>query len=134
VTRLHETTVADLMTRGPATVRDRALLEKAVVEMEALDVRHLPVVDAAGRVVGMLSDRDVRRWVGRGMRGALVSQAMTREVLVVAPETLAREAAVLMMDRKIGGLPVVDERETLVGIVTETDFLRVAYHVMGGAA
>jgi CBS domain-containing protein len=133
VTRLHETTVADLMTPRPATVRDRALLEKAVVEMETLDVRHLPVVDAAGRVVGMLSDRDVRRWVGRGMRGALVSQAMTREVLVVAPETLAREAAVLMMDRKIGGLPVVDERETLVGIVTETDFLRVAYHVMGGA-
>jgi CBS domain-containing protein len=81
----------------------------------------------------MLSDRDVRRWVGAGMPGVHVAHAMARDVLSVRPTTLAHEAAAVMLDHKVGGLPVIDDDGRLVGILTETDLVRVAHRVLGGA-
>ena len=121
------------MSTAVISVRSDATLEKAHEEMTVADIRHLPVVDDRRRLVGIISDRDVRRALGLHRHGKhKVGEFMVRDVLSVAPRTLAREAAELMLTNKIGALPVLDDTLALVGIITETDFLRVAYQALGG--
>jgi acetoin utilization protein AcuB len=105
----------------------RALMQKE-------HIRHLLVV-ADGRLQGIVTDRDIRLnmpspatslsvWeVNHLLARLTVDQVMTRSVIVVDPDRDAREAARIMVDHKIGALPVVDG-ERLVGIITETDVLR----------
>jgi acetoin utilization protein AcuB len=101
--------------------------------MASVGCRRLPVV-AEGRLVGIVADLDIRealnspiilreRWQDEElMDHAIVEACMTPNPLTVTPDTPVIEAARLMRDRKIGGLPVMDGHE-LVGIVTETDLL-----------
>ncbi|MBI3184027.1 MAG: CBS domain-containing protein [Myxococcales bacterium] len=125
-------TVEDLMTTGVMTLRARDEISQANVEMKLGNIRHLPVVDEKGHVVGIVSNRDVMRALGRSGRAKKlpVSKVMTREVITVRPETPAHRAAEIMLDRKIGALPVVGEGEQLVGIVTESDFVAVAQELL----
>ena len=122
------------MTTAVITVYPDALLDEALAQMRDADIRHLPVVDRRRRLVGILSDRDLLRQSGKphGSRHR-VDEAMTRNVVSVGPATLASEAAALLIDNKIGALPVLDEELALVGVVTETDFLRIALEALGGA-
>jgi CBS domain-containing membrane protein len=119
-------TVADLMTTPPLVVRPSATTAWARTRMRRADVRHLAVVDARGQLAGILSDRDLAR------PGRTVADVMTSSPLSVRPETRASEASALLLDHKIGALPVVDEEGRVVGIVTETDFLRLAHQALGG--
>jgi CBS domain-containing protein len=121
--------VAALMTPSPLTVRRSATVRQALAKMRAADVRHLPVVDAHGRLAGFLSDRDL---LGAGDDERKVEEVMAADVLTVRPTTLAREVSALLLDRKIGAVPVADDEGHLVGIVTETDFLRIAHEALGG--
>jgi len=124
----QEISVADLMSTMVITIGERAPIAEAVERMHADDIRHLPVVDDGGRIVGILSDRDLR-----GADPAeSVAQRMTEDPLTVQPETLAYEATALMLDRKVGALPVTDRSGRVVGVITETDFLRVAHRALGG--
>ncbi len=130
----HHLTVRDLMTTALVTVHADASLSDALETMRMADIRHLPVVDKRGRLIGIVSDRDLAHLRLRGKHVAhRVSEVMSRDVVSVAPGTLAREAAALLIDRKIGALPVLDEELALVGVVTETDFLRLVVEAMGGA-
>jgi CBS domain-containing protein len=122
-------TVADLMTSPVLVVRVDATARAALLRMRRADVRHLAVTDADLRLVGVLSDRDLVRVSPPGRR---VRALMTGDVLTVRPETLAREASALLLDHKIGALPVVDEEGRVVGMITETDFVRVAHQALGG--
>ena len=119
-------TVGDIMTTGVMTIRESDSLEQARYQMETADVRHLPVVNAAGRLVGILSAHDVFR--SRGVP-AVVSELMTHNVRTVTPATPAHEAVRLMLDQKIGGLPVIADGK-LVAMVTATDFLAIAYRAL----
>lgn len=120
--------VADIMSRDPVTIRADEPAERAAREMAAGGFRHLPVTDAAGTLVGILSERDLLRAGGGGLR---VRDAMQADVETVSPQTAAHEAAYLLLRRKIGCVPVVDDG-ALVGIVTESDFVRIAYTLLGG--
>lgn len=126
-------TVSELMSPMPTTVSPGKSAEAALDLMREADVRHLPVIDTADKVVGILSDRDVLRLGGRPeARELKVRDVMTEEVATVGPDARAYEASALMLDLKVGALPVVDPEGRLLGILTETDFLRIAHRALGG--
>jgi acetoin utilization protein AcuB len=130
--------VSELMTRKLITVSPDNSVEMAVGLLRQRGVRHLLVLKE-GLLVGILSDRDLKRALDplRSRKKKLlnigglffmlepiaVREIMTREVVTVGPDTSARGAASIMVDRRFGALPVV-EGDELVGIVTETDLLR----------
>src|SRR4029453_2418199 len=98
-------------------------------------IRHLPVTDDDGKLLGIITDRDIRLnlpskatslsvWeINHLLSKLTVDEVMTRTVITVGPDRPAREAAQLMVDHQIGALPVEDGGR-LIGIVTETDLLR----------
>jgi len=129
-----DATVTDIMTKEVSTLGRNDTLDIADDMMTLERIRHLPVLDE-GRVVGVVSQRDLFRSalaaaLGYGenaqkrlLRTLRVKEVMSEPAITVSPEAAAKEAIRLMLERKIGCLPVV-EGHTLVGIVTETDILR----------
>jgi CBS domain-containing protein len=124
--------VADFMTKDLVTVRatDDVALAESLLRLGG--IRHLPVVQD-GKLLGLLTQRDLLRSGESGRPSARerpVSEIMTREITTVGPGTGLAEAARLMLERKFGCLPVCDGTGTLVGIVTESDFVRFAADVV----
>ncbi|HVN30162.1 MAG TPA: universal stress protein [Candidatus Binataceae bacterium] len=109
------------MTHNPvvATIEDK--LASVEAKMHEGDFRALPVLKD-GVVIGIITDRDVRRFIGK-LDATAVKDAMTEHVLTVRRGTPIAEAARLLRERKIGGLPVV-EGDKLVGMITVTDVLQ----------
>jgi predicted transcriptional regulator len=126
--------VATVMRTKPKAVTPDLNLLDAIALMVSEDLRHLPVVDADRRVVGMLSDRDVRAAVGDpiaalreeegGPREETVEAAMTPNPVTIAADASIFELASCLLDERVGAVVVVDERERLVGIVSYVDLLR----------
>ena len=126
--------VGDLMTAKPITVAPGTPMLEARQRMVEERIRHLVVVED-GRVVGIVTDRDIRLnlpspatslsvWEINFLLARLtVGNVMTSTVLVVEPDRPIAEAARIMIEHKIGALPVVDGGQ-LVGILTESDFVR----------
>ena len=126
----------DVMTEGPASVRTTSPLREAIAILQSLSVRHLPVVDRHGELVGILSDRDLRKYScldawPEGSSDAMasrldmpVSSFMSKSVFTVSPETEVGDIAKLMIKQQIGAVPVVGSDGTLVGIVSYVDMLR----------
>jgi acetoin utilization protein AcuB len=129
--------VRAIMKRRVVTVSPDDTSDKVFSLFAVKNIRHLPVVEK-GKLVGIVSDRDLKRVMGPqpGLpwavkSGRLVLTLSTRRVgsfmpldlVTISPDTDATEAASIMIEKKIGALPVV-ERGRLVGIVTETDLLR----------
>ncbi|MBI1846531.1 MAG: CBS domain-containing protein [Candidatus Rokubacteria bacterium] len=118
-----------VVTIGAGTsVRDAAAL------MRERGIRHLPVLDAGQRLVGIVTDRDLRQVIfdvamGRagedveGLGDLEVREVMTWGVVTVTPATDLGAAASVMRERRLGALPVVDEAAHVVGILTERDLL-----------
>jgi len=130
--------VRDLMSSDVATVRRNDQLQIADDLMNLGRIRHTPVLDDEGdEVVGILSQRDLfrgalARALGYGQHAQhkvlgmlFVKDVMTSDPITVAPDLPVPEAARIMLEKKIGCLPVVDGGR-LVGILTESDFLRLA--------
>jgi CBS domain-containing protein len=120
--------------RAPAiTVTESAALSEALALMREHDVRRLPVVTDEGALCGMITQGDIRGAdvlragglaslaIVSALQQIAVRQVMAERPIVVTPGTGLREAALLMIENKIGGLPVVDEDNAVVGIVTESD-------------
>ena len=135
--------VRELMTVKPITVDPETPMLQARQRMAEERIRHLVVVDEA-RVVGIVTDRDIRLnlpspatslsvWELNYLLAQLtVGGVMSATVIVVDPDRPVAEAARIMMDHKIGALPVVEEGR-LVGIVTESDFVRAMAGSAGSA-
>jgi CBS domain-containing protein len=95
-------------------------------------IRHLPVVKE-GKLVGLVSHRDLIRTLARQGRGGppiWVKDVMTKGVETVSPQTPVRQIIDKMLERKYGCVPVVDAEKRLVGIITETDVLRLAKELL----
>ena len=125
--------VEEMMTPGVIALHEQDTVIHADEQMRLADISHIPVVDVQNHVVGIVSNRDILKTLaipdGRGMR---IGEIMSRDVITVAPEAPAFRAAEMMLDNKIGALPVVGDDEVLIGIVTETDFLSVAHNALQG--
>lgn len=119
--------VRDLMSTAIVSVKETDIVGLAKAEMDFAAIRHLPVVDAEGRLAGVISQRDVLQTLAkRDGKPVHAGEIMIREVRAVRPEAPAYEAARAMLDAKIGSMPVVSERGELVGILTESDFVQIA--------
>lgn len=120
--------VEDLMSTAVIALRGRDVAAVARENMAAAEVRHIPVVDDRNHVIGILSDRDLRGCSS----STQIADVMTRRVRTVRPETTAADAAALLIEHKIGSLPVVGADEQLVGVITATDFLEIAHEALTG--
>ncbi|WIY84127.1 CBS and ACT domain-containing protein [Propionimicrobium sp. PCR01-08-3] len=121
------------MTAHPFTVTPSMTVPEAVEIMQTHGLRKLPVL-SDGKLVGIISQSDIDRaspsMATSFSAGELVylfsklkvSKVMTRDVVTVGPDALLEEAAIIMRDRKIEILPVVEDGE-LVGVITESDLL-----------
>jgi CBS domain-containing protein len=127
--------VKEKMTKNPTAVTPEDPLKDAVSKMERGHFRHLPVVDNDRKLIGMLSDRDIRlirpslAFVGKEdaavqLWSLAVQQAAVFDPISVKSETTVKEATELMLRWHVGGLPVTDDQNKLVGIITYTDLLR----------
>jgi CBS domain-containing protein len=124
--------VSDFMTKDLVTVREADDLALAESLLRLGGIRHLPVVRER-KLVGILTHRDVLRSGLSGTapaRALPVSEVMTKEPTSVRPGLGLASAARLMLERKIGCLPVCEDDGTLVGIITEADFVRFAADVV----
>ncbi|MBI4956777.1 MAG: CBS domain-containing protein [Myxococcales bacterium] len=125
--------VADVMSVAIITVSHADTLSDAHYKMKMADVRHLPVVDADGKVIGILSDRDLLGAASLGQETP-VGLCMSQPVHTITADMAAHEAAAIMLKHKIGSLPVVGPDRELQGLVTETDFLLVAHRALSEQA
>jgi CBS domain-containing protein len=136
---MERTHVRDIMTSPAITIGPDATLPAANVVMKEKQIRHLPVVEK-GRLVGIVSRGDLReasisasinadQYELHFMLNRLtVGRLMTRKVRTVTPDALVVDAAELMTEYKIAGLPVVDAEGAVVGIITESDLLKMLVH------
>jgi acetoin utilization protein AcuB len=135
--------VKDVMSRNPFTIDPEAPVGTAIAIMTEQKIRHLPVVDEQGVVIGIVTDRDLRsaalapaleehlsqearrrlRGIGAALDDLRVKHAMTWHPITARPDMALTQAAALMLERNVGSLPVVDDA-TLIGILTERDALR----------
>jgi CBS domain-containing protein len=129
--------VSEVMSRNVVTIEGSDSCRDAVTRMHRARVRHLPVVDRDGHLVGIVTDRDLRHRlfnpgvfheIGTVAVDSLLAAVRVREIMsapVVSIESQAdlEDAARLMLEDKVGSLPVVEEGR-VVGILTETDLLR----------
>jgi CBS domain-containing protein len=117
------------MTTAVIALHPRDTVHRAREEMLHASIRHIPIVDESNHVVGIISDRDLVR--AHSERTPL-GEIMSGDVQTIRPSTPAYEAAATMLELKIGSLPVVNDEEELVGVITETDFLVVAREALQG--
>ena len=132
---MSELLVRDLMTSKVVTLHQDASLDELLDLLNTEHIRHVPVVDGGGELVGLATHRDIVRVnteAGEDLPVSVsddvatrrgVSEVMTSGVLTVEPETSVDYAADVMLDNKLGCLPVV-ENKRLVGILTEADFVK----------
>src|SRR4030043_2285803 len=135
--------VAKRMKRSPVFVDEGDSMKKAMDLLKEHEIRHLPVLKDGEKLVGILSERDIKqaspspataleiREIYYLLDKVKVKQIMTRRVYTVSSNASIEEAALIMREKKIGCLPVVDGGK-VVGILTETDILDAFLDLLGG--
>jgi acetoin utilization protein AcuB len=128
--------VGERMTKDPIVIRDDIPIDKALKIMRDNKVRRLPVLNDKGALVGIVSERELLfaspspvtslsiYEIHYLMSRVKVADVMTAEVITVTEDTPLQEAARIMVDNRIGGLPV-ERKGELVGIITETDLFKI---------
>lgn len=138
-THIAGPTVAETMTRNPMTTHPDDYLLDAAATMRQFHIRHLPVIDGGGKVIGMLSDRDVRTAIG-DIRYELgeetrpevellrVADVMSSPAITTSPAQSCSEVAREFVSLDASALPVVDAGGELVGLISYVDLLRALAH------
>ena len=136
--------VSRSMTKGVITVDQEASIFEAQELMAQNDIRHLPVVDREQRLIGIVTDRDIRsalpyRYFKRSFERSekeklsrlKVADIMTEEPISISPTYTIQDALLLIQDSKVGALPVIDEDRRVTGIISVRDLLRAFINVLG---
>lgn len=135
--------VKDWMTRSVVTVEEETPMIKASIIMKEKKIGSLPVTDKRGKVVGIVTDGDLKAATPSKattldvyelnylLATLSVKKIMSKHIVFVRPDETVEFAAVLMAENKISSLPVLDERNSLVGIITQTDVLKVLINITG---
>jgi len=118
--------VGDVMTRNVVTLSQHNTISEIITLMANQGFRHYLVVEAPRRLVGVISDRDVLRALARtpNWHASYARELMSRNVIVVKPDTELSLAAGEMISKRINCLPVVDDSGDICGIITSTDLLK----------
>ncbi len=136
--------VSRSMARKVRTVNEKTPLLEAQMLMKRHQIRHLPVVDAGNKLVGMVTDRDIRsalpHALAKGEGDAelreqyhhlTAADAMTTDLLTISPNHTLQDAILLIELKKVGAFPVVDDDRKLLGILSVRDLLRAFINVLG---
>lgn len=135
--------IRDWMAKDVITVSPDTSMMKASKALKAHDISRVPVVDHTGRVVGIVSDRDIKEASPSKattldvhelyylLSEIKVKDIMTVDPLVTSPTNTVENAAMMMIEKDFGGLPVVDEDGKLVGIITVSDIFNVLISITG---
>jgi acetoin utilization protein AcuB len=135
--------IRDRMTRNPVLCAPDVSVTDAFDLMKKSRIRRMPVVDKAGKLAGIVSDKDLLRVspspattlsayeIPYLLSKVKVNNVMTKKVITVTEDTPVEDAARIMVDNKIGGLPVVNETNAVVGIITETDIFKTFLELLG---
>lgn len=125
--------VADVMTENPITVEPNDTMGQADEIMNQENIRQIPVVEGK-ELVGMITDRDIRSFLSGRLFGTpkerekamntKVGTVMTAKPISLSPDDELQDAIELLIEEKVGGIPVADEEDGLVGIITYVDMLR----------
>lgn len=130
------------MTRTPVTIEESDSLSMAMHVLKEKKIRRLPVL-RKGKLVGIVTDRDLKAaspseatsldiWELHFLLGKLkIKDVMSKKLITITPKDTIERAAMIMMEKRIGGLPVVDESGALIGILTEDDVFRALVEVTG---
>jgi acetoin utilization protein AcuB len=125
--------VVDVMSKDPLVVTPSETIAQADELMTENKIRQLPVVNER-ELVGIITDRDIRSFLSGSLLSppearekalhTQITEVMTTDPLTLSPDDNLQDAVELLINEKIGGIPVVDEAEGIVGIVTYVDVLR----------
>ena len=126
--------VQDVMTHEVVTLTPPQPFTEALALLARHRFRHLIVIETDARLAGVISDRDMLRFMSSGadLKSAIVADVMCFEVLTIRPVTLLSEAAGQMLSRRFNCLPVIDENGRLCGILTSTDLLQAFQRMQEG--
>lgn len=135
--------VRERMSIRPVLCAPELPVVEALEQMKQAHIRRMPVVDKHGKLIGIVSDKDLLKaspspatslsvWeITYLMSKIKVADVMTRDVITVTESNTLEDAARIMVDNKIGGLPVVNAEGGVVGIITETDIFKSFLDVLG---
>jgi len=132
------------MTRKVITVEPETGIFKAHELMAEGNIRHLPVIDPDGRLIGIVTDRDIRSALPYAFfkqhpteeekerfSKLQIKDIMSKNPLTISPTSTIQDALLMIQDAKVGALPVVDEENRLTGIISVRDLLRAFINVLG---
>lgn len=128
--------VSDIMTKTVITVPVSGMVRDAFAAMYNNEIRHVPVLNTTGALIGIVTDRDLKEHMGAWLSGELdpeeradalddsIEGVMTANPITVGPETELSDLIDLLLDQKFSGVPVVGPETQLMGIVSYLDVLR----------
>ncbi|MDC0609107.1 CBS domain-containing protein [Vibrio sp.] len=130
--------VEDMMTRHPHTLSATDTIRKASLLMRKHDIHHLPIIDEADQLLGVVSQRDILSAQESSLSQPIsqddtmsnpLMTIMHKDVMTVSPKAGLKESALYMQKHSVGCLPVVDHTR-LVGIITDSDFVTIAINLL----
>ncbi|UCD88114.1 MAG: CBS domain-containing protein [Desulfobacterales bacterium] len=124
--------VESLMIKDPFTISDRTSVQEAIHLMQDNSIRHLPVVDRSKKLLGWVTLSDMKQGLLPAMvTGLSVSDLMIKDPITLHPDDDLEVAARVIYEKKIGGMPVVNNDNKVVGVMTVTDLLNAFINIMG---
>ena len=140
---LNKVKISEIMISKVIAVYEYDRFSLVEEKMRTFNIRHLPVVDGAGKLVGIITQRDLYRaqsprhlddgnWYydQASLDSNILNNVMTKNPYSLSPEDSVGKAVLIMAERKYGCIPVVQKDGKLVGIITRHDILRIAAEIL----